>query len=114
MIRLAGKVPYEDIDIEFTGLRPGEKLIEELREQSEGLMATSTDKMRVIRERPLVWDTIDRWIEELNDLIATRQESEIITHLQRVVPEYHPAAVQTRQVVEMVPASRSSGLLSAS
>ena len=53
MIRLAGKVPYEDIDIEFTGLRPGEKLIEELRGKSEGLLATSMEKMHVIREQPL-------------------------------------------------------------
>ena len=56
MIRLAGKVPYEDIDIEFTGLRPGEKLIEELNRKSEGLIATSSQKMNVIRERPLAWD----------------------------------------------------------
>ena len=49
MIRLAGKVPYEEIDIQFTGLRPGEKLIEEIRGKSEGLIATSSEKMHVIR-----------------------------------------------------------------
>ena len=54
MIRLAGKVPYEEIDIQFTGLRPGEKLIEEIRGKSEGLIATSSEKMHVIREQPLV------------------------------------------------------------
>ena len=58
MIRLAGKVPYEEIDIQFTGLRPGEKLIEEIRGQSEGLIATSSEKMHVIREQPLVWDRV--------------------------------------------------------
>ena len=56
MIRLAGKVPYEDIDIQFTGLRPGEKLIEELNRKSEGLIATSHQKMNVIREQPMAWD----------------------------------------------------------
>ena len=83
MIRLAGKVPYEDIDIQFTGLRPGEKLIEEIRGKSEGLLPTSMEKMHVIREQPLVWDRIDGWIDELKDLIAERQEREIIAHLQR-------------------------------
>ena len=70
MIRLAGKVPYEEIDIQFTGLRPGEKLIEELRGKSEGLLPTSMEKMHVIREQPLVWDRIDGWIDELKDLIS--------------------------------------------
>ena len=74
MIRLAGKVPYEEIDIQFTGLRPGEKLIEEIRGKSEGLLPTSMEKMHVIREQPLVWDRIDGWIDELKDLIAERQE----------------------------------------
>ena len=92
MIRLAGKVPYEDIDIQFTGLRPGEKLIEEISGKSEGLLATSMEKMQVIREQPLVWDRIDGWIDELKDLIAARQEREIIAHLQKLVPEYNPAA----------------------
>ena len=74
MIRLAGKVPYEEIDIQFTGLRPGEKLIEEISGKSEGLLPTSMEKMHVIREQPLIWDRIDGWIDELKDLIAERQE----------------------------------------
>jgi FlaA1/EpsC-like NDP-sugar epimerase len=114
MIRLAGKVPYEDIDIEFTGLRPGEKLMEELRGNGEGLVATSTEKMHVIAERPLSWDKIDRWVEEMKDLLATRREPEIIAHLRVLVPEYNPPASARRQPVEMVPANRSSGLLSVS
>jgi FlaA1/EpsC-like NDP-sugar epimerase len=91
MIRLAGKVPYEDIDIQFTGLRPGEKLIEELNRQSEGLLATSSEKMHLIREQPLVWDRVSGWIGELQELIAARREPEIIAHLQKLVPEYAPA-----------------------
>ena len=114
MIRLAGKIPYEDIDIEFTGLRPGEKLMEELNGKGEGLAFTSAEKMHVIRERSLIWDKIDRWVEELQDLIATRQEPEIIAHLRTLVPEFNPPASGRRPPLEMVPANRSGGLLSVS
>jgi FlaA1/EpsC-like NDP-sugar epimerase len=111
MIRLAGKIPYEDIDIEFTGLRPGEKLMEELNGKGEGLAVTSAEEMHVIRERPLLWDRIDRWVEELEDLIATRQEPEIIAHLKILVPEFNPPASGRRRSLELVPANRSDGLL---
>jgi FlaA1/EpsC-like NDP-sugar epimerase len=114
MIRLAGKVPYEEIDIQFTGLRPGEKLIEEIRAQSEGLIDTSSEKMHVIREQPLVWDRVDGWIGELKRLIAARREPEIIAHLQQLVPEYSPATRGGRQLLELVPASLPDQLRSAS
>jgi FlaA1/EpsC-like NDP-sugar epimerase len=114
MIRLAGKVPYEEIDIQFTGLRPGEKLIEEIRGKSEGLIATSSEKMHVIREQPLVWDRVDGWIGELKRLIAARREQEIIAHLQNMVPEYCPAVRGGGQVLELVPASQPDQLRSAS
>jgi FlaA1/EpsC-like NDP-sugar epimerase len=114
MIRLAGKVPYEEIDIQFTGLRPGEKLIEEIRGKSEGLIATSSEKMHVIREQPLVWDRVDGWIGELKRLIAARRELEIIAHLQGLVPEYSPASRGGGQLLELVPASQPDQLRSAS
>jgi FlaA1/EpsC-like NDP-sugar epimerase len=114
MIRLAGKVPYEEIDIEFTGLRPGEKLIEEISGKSEGLLPTSLEKMLVIHEHPLTWDKIDGWIGELTDLIAERREPEIIAHLQKLVPEYAPAARGGRLPLEMVPYNKPSELRSAS
>ena len=114
MIRLAGKVPYDDIDIEFTGLRPGEKLIEEIRGKSEGLLATSMEKMHVIREQPLHWERIDKWIDELKSLIAARQDREIIAHLQDLVPEYCPATRAGRPPLEIVPARQPSELRPAS
>ena len=114
MIRLAGKVPYEDIDIQFTGLRPGEKLIEEIRGKSEGLLPTSMEKMHVIQEQPLIWDRVDVWIDELKDLIAARQEREIVAHLQELVPEYSPPAIGGRRPVALVPANKPRELRSAS
>jgi FlaA1/EpsC-like NDP-sugar epimerase len=107
MIRLAGKIPYEDIDIEFTGLRPGEKLIEELRGNGDGLTATALEKMHVLRERPLDWDLVDGWIEDLQDLIAEGQDAEIIAHLQKLVPEFKPACSVARPPLRMVPCNGS-------
>jgi FlaA1/EpsC-like NDP-sugar epimerase len=114
MIRLAGKVPYEDIDIQFTGLRPGEKLIEEISGRSELLVPTSMEKMHAIQEQPLGWERINGWIEELKELIAERREREIIAHLQSLVPEYSPATRGGPQPVVMMPANKPSGLRSAS
>ncbi len=90
MIRLAGLIPYEDIEIQFTGLRPGEKLMEEINGESEGLMATDQEKMRVIREEPLDWSLIPEWIEGLEELLAGRREPEILAHIRQLVPEYCP------------------------
>ena len=101
MIRLAGMVPYEDIDIQFTGLRPGEKLMEEMNGASEVMRATDQEKMQVIRERPLSWDSIPVWIEELEDLLTARREAEIIAHIRTLVPEYNPGAKPVRDRDEL-------------
>jgi len=100
MIRLAGMVPYEDIDIQFTGLRPGEKLIEEIN--SDGMMATYQNKVQMIREQPLSWDTIAGWIDELELLLSARQEPVLIQHIQKLVPEYMPGAQSTREQSEVI------------
>ena len=98
MIRLAGKVPYEDIDIEFTGLRPGEKLLEEI--YSDSMSATYLDKIHIVREQSLSWETIASWIAELEVILAARRELELVPHIQRLVPEYKPSAKYTRNSTE--------------
>jgi FlaA1/EpsC-like NDP-sugar epimerase len=90
MIRLAGLIPYEEIEIQFTGLRPGEKLMEEINGNGEGMLATDQEKMRVIREQPLSWDLIPEWIGRLEELLASRRSTEIIAHMRELVPEYCP------------------------
>jgi FlaA1/EpsC-like NDP-sugar epimerase len=91
MIRLAGMIPYKDIDIRFTGLRPGEKLNEEITGSRETILATLQEKLRTVREQPLNFDAIADWIEELKALLSARQEPEVIEHIQRLVPEYKPS-----------------------
>jgi FlaA1/EpsC-like NDP-sugar epimerase len=90
MIRLAGLVPYEDIEIQFTGLRPGEKLIEEINAAGEGIRPTDQEKMQVIHEQPLSWDVLPDWIRVLEELLAARREADILAHIQHLVPEYNP------------------------
>jgi hypothetical protein len=90
MIRLAGKVPYEEIDIQFTGLRPGEKLIEEINGRNEEVLATNEEKMRVIRDDAASWEMICAWVDELEERITSRNELAIITHIRSLVPEYDP------------------------
>jgi FlaA1/EpsC-like NDP-sugar epimerase len=114
MIRLAGLVPYDDIDIQFTGLRPGEKLMEELNSDGDGILATDQEKMGVIREQPLSWDVIPEWIERLNELLARRRDADILAHIHQLVPEYDPLsrpACQTALPVREPNAFASSRLV---
>jgi FlaA1/EpsC-like NDP-sugar epimerase len=112
MIRLAGLVPYVDVDIQFTGLRPGEKLIEELNRQSETMLASSQEKIQVIHEHPLTWDSIAEWIEELEALVPFRRESEVIAHIQRLAPEYNPTSRAQRKTTAPPVTASAGGELS--
>jgi FlaA1/EpsC-like NDP-sugar epimerase len=87
MIRLAGLVPHEDIEIQFTGLRPGEKLVEEIIAAGKG-STSYQDKIKIIRDRPLDSATVEDWMDELQRLLTARQEPRILAHIQTMVPEY--------------------------
>ena len=88
LIRLSGYRPYEDIDIQFTGLRPGEKLFEELLLDEEG-MKTTPNKMIYIGQ-PIRFDA-DVLLKALDDMRAAAREDshELLTMIQALVPTYH-------------------------
>ena len=91
LIRLSGKIPYEDIDIEFTGLRPGEKLYEELLLNGEGVRPTGHEKICVAAS---VYEDEILLQEHIDSLFAVARRmdlTEILNLLQVIVPEYHPA-----------------------
>jgi len=91
LIRLSGLEPYEDIDITFTGLRPGEKMYEELLIAGENVMATSHEKIKVLAAVNLDSAFCENGIETL--LAAARKNDIVglIEGLRRMVPEYTPA-----------------------
>ena len=110
MIQLAGFIPYQEIDIQFTGLRPGEKLVEELKGNDESTWGSCEGKLQVIRETPLSWSTLSSWIDELQDLLTVRNDREIIAHLQSLVPEYSPSS--KRAVGDRRPVAETCRLIS--
>ena len=88
MIRLSGLEPGKDIEIVYTGLRPGEKLYEELLHSSEGLQPTSHEKLLLARSREVDW----AWLQEkmicLRQAASSRNIDKLRECLQDVVPEF--------------------------
>jgi FlaA1/EpsC-like NDP-sugar epimerase len=88
MIRLAGLRPERDIGIEFIGLRPGEKLHEELFHPAEPLMPTANPAIRLAAPRTADYAMLARAIDELEDQVRLRREDRVLQLLEQVVPEY--------------------------
>jgi FlaA1/EpsC-like NDP-sugar epimerase len=87
LIRLSGLKPEEDIKIEYTGLRPGEKLYEEMLMKEEGLRETSNKRIKIGQPIPLDETFILSKLEELRHMADS--ESEDIRHIiKELVPEY--------------------------
>lgn len=96
MILLSGHVPDQDIKIIFTGLRPGEKLYEELYDQGECVEATSHEKIqRVLRTTPLEPNSFESGIRELEILLQGRNSGMIVRQLQEMVATYEPESSRT-------------------
>jgi FlaA1/EpsC-like NDP-sugar epimerase len=88
MIRLAGLVPGEDIEIRVTGLRPGEKLYEELQLDSEDILPTLHEKIKRFRSEPPNSADIAEWLKQLRTLLVRADAETVKAHLLTLVPEY--------------------------
>jgi FlaA1/EpsC-like NDP-sugar epimerase len=106
LIRLAGREPYEDIDIQFTGPRPGEKLFEEINSSWERSLPTFHEKIRIFEDPAVDWPAMLRWLRQLEQLAADGREQKVIEHIRRMVPEYRPSA---RWQVREFPVTRALG-----
>ena len=88
LIRLSGYEPYKDIDICFTGLRPGEKLYEELLMDEEGLQKTVNDRIFIGKPIDMDYDRFERALNRLGEA-ALSETANVRWIVHELVPEYH-------------------------
>ena len=87
LIRLSGYEPYTDIKIEFTGLRPGEKLYEEMLMSEEGLKRTQNQLIYIGRPIQIDNDVFEKTLNEMNKLMYD-DNADIRELVKRIVPTY--------------------------
>jgi FlaA1/EpsC-like NDP-sugar epimerase len=103
MIRLAGKKPDKDVTIEFIGLRPGEKLHEELFYANETLMPTKATGIRLAAPRSIDYAMLARSLDELAEHARERREDRLMALLRTLVPEYGRVATPPARAVSNEP-----------
>ncbi len=87
MIRLSGKSPGDEIEIIYTGLRPGEKLYEELFHDQEKLQATPYEKILLASYRPVDWDELSKKMDAIQQAVTDYDEEALFNLLSEFVPE---------------------------
>lgn len=87
MIRLSGKIPGEDVMIEYIGQRPGEKLFEELFHEKEQLESTTHNKVLLARHRKVNWEVLKRAMLEMESACEAMDNDKLNDLLLQLVPE---------------------------
>lgn len=88
MIRLSGLEPEKVIIITYTGLRPGEKLFEEIFHESEGLKTTTHAKLLLAKSRQVEWEWLLNELSQLKQAAGLRDIGVLKHHLRGIVPEF--------------------------
>ncbi len=101
MIRIAGLTPGKDIEIIYTGLRPGEKLYEEIFHERENLRGTNHPKLLLAGSRKVDWQWLSDELMSLVEAANSRNVPALIRHLRRIVPEYEgPHVSDSEKITE--------------
>ena len=88
MIQLSGLIPNKDIHIKYTGLRPGEKLYEELLATEENSVATHHPKIMIAKVRPSSYDDTSAAVAELREAMLVGDDYRLVAKLKQYIPEY--------------------------
>ncbi len=98
LILLSGLRPEEDIKIEFTGMRPGEKLSEELSTLLEDTLPSKHDKIRIFVGNGLPEEDMRIWLGTLREICDSRDMSRLVIALKELVPDYSPSVHLLRRI----------------
>ena len=98
LIALSGLRVGEDIEIQVTGTRPGEKLFEELALEEEGAERTGHPKVFIGRIKPHAWDAVLEFVAELEGLVQSTDPAAVRGVFRRFIPEYQPAPARPPSV----------------
>ncbi len=88
MIKLSGLEPEKDIQVKFTGLRPGEKLYEELLNDQENTLPTHHPQIMIGKVRQYDFEEVSEFIDELIELFSSQDNFAIVKKMKEIVPEY--------------------------
>ena len=89
LIRMYGKVPYKDVEIKFTGLRPGEKLYEELLMNEEGLKSTANKKIFIGKQIHINPTELLSQLDHLQSVVETNDSEASVHVLEEIVPTFN-------------------------
>jgi FlaA1/EpsC-like NDP-sugar epimerase len=91
LIRLSGLEPDRDIPVIFTGLRPGEKMYEEIMLDGEGMKATPHHKIHVLDGGKISFAQVQTWVDDLGEIVEKKDVAGLVAKLLEIVPEYTPS-----------------------
>lgn len=100
LILLSGLKPDEDIKIEFTGMRPGEKLYEELSSLLEDTVPTCHEKIRIFVGNGIPVPDTQAWLRLLQEICASRDTGRLVVTLKEIVMDYNPSADLLKRAIE--------------
>lgn len=101
LIKLSGYIPYVDIDIVETGLRPGEKLYEELLMKSDGLMKTTSSKIFIERQTEISQTEMNHKLEILHEALEQGGREAVRLAMKQVVPTFRDPDEVNREVTAL-------------
>ena len=100
LILLSGLRPDRDIKIQFTGMRPGEKLYEELSTLLEDTAPTAHEKIRIFIGNGMPEGDIEMWLLCLREACETRDAGRLVLALKEIVQDYSPSAHLLKRALE--------------